>query len=366
VIALRWPRYLSSLRSASLGGLRFPAELLVIVPSGVCTAVVIPTTTLLYTLPISVMVAMVIMRGSIIVVSRLVDEVQIRQGILKKRVYHEENIAVLFAILAVATNVLLAPVGGWVAAHGVALPAWIHISGKGLEGTFDFFNSGFAMTVLGMYIVAYAVRIYIMNWYKNTRASGVKLDNRGFFAVEQIAASATMVAIGALVCLAPALWGATDPRVVEFGRAARAPSLAGILSGLPYGVVAFFSVFIFMFAGRTATFAGLVNRLTSLLAGVAATLVAHYAFALKLPSAEDWASVVFILVAVYFLTLAERRRAAELGLGGAVRVAERALPGARSGRSSADVPAPAEMAAPLPGWPSGESAAKRAAKPGLR
>ena len=30
---------------------RFPAELLVIVPSGICTAVVIPTTTLLYTLP---------------------------------------------------------------------------------------------------------------------------------------------------------------------------------------------------------------------------------------------------------------------------------------------------------------------------
>jgi hypothetical protein len=108
--------------------------------------------------------------------------------------------------------------------------------------------------------------------------------------------------------------------VVEFGRAATAPSLAGILSGVPYGVVAFFSVFIFMFAGRTATFAGLVNRLTSLLAGVAATLVAHYAFGLKFPSAEDWTSVAFILVAVYFLTRAEQKRAVELGLGSAARV----------------------------------------------
>src|SRR5438552_2864465 len=116
VLALRWPRYLASLRSASWGRLRFPAELLWIVPSGICTAVVIPTTTLLYTLPISVMVAMVIMRGSIIVVSRLVDELQIRQGVLDKRVYHEENLAVVFAILAVATNILLAPLGAWIAA----------------------------------------------------------------------------------------------------------------------------------------------------------------------------------------------------------------------------------------------------------
>src|SRR5205085_795479 len=82
VLLLKWTRFLSSIRSTRLGPLRFPAEYLVIIPSGICTAVVIPTTTLMYTLPISVMVAMVIMRGSIIVVSRLVDEAQIRQGIL--------------------------------------------------------------------------------------------------------------------------------------------------------------------------------------------------------------------------------------------------------------------------------------------
>ena len=46
-----------------------------------------------------------------------------------------------------------------------------------------------------------------------------------------------------------------------------------MLSGIPYGAVAFFSVFIFMFQGRTATFAGLVNRLTSLIAGTTATLL---------------------------------------------------------------------------------------------
>ena len=65
------------------GKLEFPSELLYIVPSGICTAVVIPTTTLMYMLPISVMVAMVIMRASVIIISRVVDAIQIHQNILR-------------------------------------------------------------------------------------------------------------------------------------------------------------------------------------------------------------------------------------------------------------------------------------------
>jgi hypothetical protein len=99
--------------------------------------------------------------------------------------------------------------------------------------------------------------------------------------------------------------------VVEFRDAMRHPDPLAVLSGIPYGVVAFFSVFIFMFKGRTATFAGLVNRLTSLVAGTAATLFLFFAFGSKFPSAQDWISLVFILIAVYFLSRAERRRAAE-------------------------------------------------------
>jgi uncharacterized membrane protein YccC len=84
-----------------------------------------------------------------------------------------------------------------------------------------------------------------------------------------------------------------------------------IASGIPYGAVAFFSVFIFMFEGRTATFAGLVNRLTSLLGGIAATLLLAALFGLPWPSLQDWVSVGFITVAVGFLARAERRRSQE-------------------------------------------------------
>ncbi len=314
VLAMGWAARLAhtSNRIVSWGGLKLPAEVAYIIPSGICTAVVIPTTTLMYSLPISVLVAMVIMRGSVIVISRVVDEIQIRQGILNRRVYHEENIAVVFALLAVATNVLLLPFEDSLHARGVMIPAWMGYKPGASKGTFDFLHNSAAMTILGSYIVAYMLRIYIMNYYKNTRGRGVTLDNRGFFAVEQLTASGTMFVVGLLVVMGPVWFGWQDHRVVDFREAAFHPNVAALISGIPYAFVAFFSVFIFMFQGRTATFAGLVNRLTSLLAGTAATLVLAWLFRQKFPTAQDWISAGFILVAVYFLTRAERRRTAEL------------------------------------------------------
>ena len=85
-----------------------------------------------------------------------------------------------------------------------------------------------------------------------------------------------------------------------------------IVAGFAFGLVAFFSVFIFMFKGRTATFAGLVNRLTSLVAGTTATLVLYFGFQERFPKMHDWVSLAFILVAVWFLSRAEKKRTKEL------------------------------------------------------
>jgi hypothetical protein len=239
---------------------------------------------------ISVMVAMVIMRGSVIVISRSVDAIQIRQGILKKKVFREEDVAALFAIAAVAVVALFA----------------------GEPGKPSFMRSPAAMTILGSYITAYFIRIYIMNFYKNTRAQGVKQDNKGFFALEQIAASVTL-AITASAVLAI---DSGSEQLVAFQAAVKEPHAlwpwAVVVAGGSFGAVAFFSVFIFMFQGRTATFAGLVNRLTSLLAGTTATLFSWFLFGDRAPRLEDWLSMGLILVAVAFLTVAERKRSAEL------------------------------------------------------
>ncbi|HIA01300.1 MAG TPA: hypothetical protein EYN66_05235 [Myxococcales bacterium] len=162
VLICGWYRYQPQ-QKVSLLGLQMPSELLYIIPSGICTAVIIPTTTLMYTLPISVMVAMVIMRGSVIVLSRIIDTIQIRQGILTKKVYPEENWGVAFAIGAVAVKVF-----------------WVK------DGGFDFLNSTAAVVILSSYLTAYAIRIYIMNYFKNTRTQSSTLNNKGFFALEQI------------------------------------------------------------------------------------------------------------------------------------------------------------------------------------
>ena len=292
-VAFGWYRIHSN-KLINFGRFRVPQEIVYIIPSGVCTAIVIPTTTLMYLLPISVMVAMVIMRASVIIISRAVDAIQIRQGILKKHVFWEENVAVVFALCAAGVNIL-----------------WVH------SGDFEFLQSPAAMSILGSYIIAYSIRIYIMNYYKNTRAVGVKLDNKGFFAIEQIAASAVMLIAGFLLFKATNWFNATENQLVIFHDSFINPNPAwakAILAGTAYGMVAFFSVFIFMYKGRTATFAGLVNRLTSLVAGTTATLGSYYLFNGNFPKPQDWLSLVFIFIAVGFLSLAEKKRTAELSI----------------------------------------------------
>ncbi len=291
VLVLRWYRITSN-KIITWGKFRFPQEIIYIIPSGICTAVIIPTTTLMYLLPISVMVAMVIMRASVIIISRVVDAIQIKQGILKKTVYWEENIAVVFALFAAAVNIFYVR-----------------------PGDFDFVESPAAVIILSSYIVAYSIRIYIMNYYKNTRAKGVKLDNNGFFAIEQIAASFAMFGVAYILFNWSSWSGSVDENLTIFHDSFAQPHadwVWGVISGFAFGLVAFFSVFIFMFKGRTATFAGLVNRLTSLVAGTTATLISYFLFQGKFPKPQDWISLVFILIAVWFLSRAEKKRTVEL------------------------------------------------------
>ena len=256
------------------------------------------------------------------------------------------------------------------------------------------------MLFRSFYLIAYTIRIYIMNYYKNTRPKGAIYDTKGFFAIEQVTSFSALVIAGLIffhvvnkpaavpfVPSAPAVTIAADAapelralsdaaaaaekllvtdavkftpeerQAAEAALAAAAPLLADaqakpedlkaaaaalekpvkdmkrsfkfqfsnafknvpdrwaliMTSGLPFGIAAFFSVFLFMFKGRTATFAGLVNRLTSLIAGTVATL---FVFLLipnqKLPKTEDWVGLVLMFIAIYFIGRSEKKRACEL------------------------------------------------------
>ncbi len=293
VIVWGWYRFQSTDRVDFLG-MSMPREFFYIIPSGICTAVIIPTTTLMYVLPISVMVAMIIMRASVIIISRIIDTIQIKQGVLKKTVYWEENVAVVFALVAVSIK-------------------FIYVK----PGDFDFLHNVAAMTILGAYLTAYSIRIYIFNYYKNTRKKDAVYDTKGFFAVEQIASTIAILIAGTILFYSVDL-AAADPKGFNFqfkDCLVNVPALwkEGILSGLPFGFAAFFSVFLFMFKGRTATFAGLVNRVTSLVAGTVATLVVWWLIAgQKPPAMEDWFGLAAIFIAIYFMGMAERKRSCEL------------------------------------------------------
>jgi len=302
-IGLRWVR-MRSTRSLQWGPLRIPVEYAAIIPSGICTAIVIPTTTLLYSLPISVMVAMVIMRGSIIACSRLVDAIQIRQGILQRRVVAEENWGVVFALLAVCVTIF------WTPEVTRALRGQPAEIAPVKAGSYAFLRSPVAVTILGTYIAAYTLRLYIMNWFKNTRPAGEALDYRGYFAVEQMTAFSVIVLVTTIILVSPG--AATVPTLAQFRSAFFQPHpqwRLGSLIGLSFGIVAIFSVFLFLFQGRTATFAGLVNRLTSLVAGTAATLLFALIWRGSQPKMEDWIALGFIFIAVAFLARAEKKRA---------------------------------------------------------
>ena len=289
VIYWKWYKFKSNNYTNFLG-INMPKEFLYIIPSGVLTAVIIPTTTLLYTFNgVSVMVAMIIMRASVIVVSRIIDAVQIKQGLLHKKVYWEENAGVIFALSAIALKLVLVD-----------------------KGDFDFINNFAFMAIFLAYILAYAIRIYIMNYYKNTRPKNAIYDYKGFFGIEQISASVTLI-----ISLTIILLVSTNPESVveQFQQAVSQPHekwFSAIWAGIPYGIGAFFSVFLFMFQGRTATFAGLTNRLTSLIAGTVATLVVWQWLGNNPPKPQDWCSLTFIFIAVYFLGLAEKKRTKEL------------------------------------------------------
>jgi hypothetical protein len=395
-----WYKFKSTDRVKFLG-FNMPREFFYIIPSGICTAIVIPTTTLMYTLPISVMVAMIIMRASIIVISRLIDEAQIRQGILHKKVYWEENAGVVIALAAVALQLLNFKGAGAMVQQTGNYGAFFSQLFVFDKANFDFLGNKAAMTILTFYLTAYTIRIYIMNYYKNTRPKGAVYDTLGFFAIEQITSTLTLFlacfiffkvvnkpaelpfippaapaatvqaaaapereALSAAMDKAERLLASDTSKFSPEQRARTEESLtaaaallsdkkakpedlkaasesvskpgtdvkktfafqfsdafknppskwgATIISGIPFGLASFFSVFLFMFKGRTATFAGLVNRLTSLIAGTAATLLVFWLIKdQKPPKMEDWFGLVLMFIAIYFIGKAEKKRACEL------------------------------------------------------
>jgi len=316
-IALRWYRFKSSYRTIFMGR-DIPREVFYIIPSGVLTAVVIATTTLMYSFEgLSIMVAMIIMRASVIITSRIVDGIQSLQGLLKRKVYWQENVGVVLAIIAAGVPVFWPEIQRM---YQDDPSATIDMSAQ-----FAFLHNTAALITFGSYISVYAVRIYLMNYFRNTRPKGIPQDNKGFFALEQFSASGTLFLVTVAILIASGLgWNPAQVQfftgaVRDFFTAGRSTGMhaswvpyGATVAGMFFGGAAFFSVFLFLFKGRNATFSGLVNRLTSVVAGVAVTLIMWIVYGHRFPGHSDWVALALIVAAVVMLGQAEQRRRVEL------------------------------------------------------
>jgi len=283
VFGFGWLRHFKSTGSMTLCGITFPREFIYLLPSGICTAVIIPGTTLMYSYRgIDVLAAVVFMRGAVIVIGWVVDFLQKQFKISKKIVFWQEHIAVLFAIGAV-----------------ILMNAFKDSKGDNL------LTSAGATTTFVLYVLAYLIRIYIMNYWRNTR-EGSAGDNRGYFAVEQIFSATTLVIAFPII-----LWlGAGDPRVEEMRVAIGNVNWSAVASGAPFGLAAFASVFLLMFKGRNATFSALANRTTSLVAGLVGNIILwlHFGLEKDKPGTPECLGLGLVLIAIVFLALAEYRR----------------------------------------------------------
>lgn len=250
--------------------------------SGLCTACQIITTTLAYTFSgISIVFAMLLMRGGVLVMAPVVDTVARRR---KRHIYWPS----------------------WVAA-GLSLGALI-VAFAGKAGT--------AMTTvaaidISLYLFGYFFRLFFMS---NRAKSDDPAERKRYFAEEQLTANivlfSTLIIIGLV------------------GRTMAADSIPGQIwygfSVLPHSQFAIYVLLIGLFSYGTGLFGSLIyldkrentftvpaNRSSSIIAGLLATYLLAIFFGQSCPSSYQLLGVGLIIGAIVFLawrTSLEKKR----------------------------------------------------------
>ena len=251
-----------------VGGLRLRAPGRYTLLSGLCSSAIILTTTLAYTFEgTSIVFMMLLLRGGVLLIAPAVDLVSGRQV----RWFSWVALALSLGALLLALD----PRGG-------------------------FKLSTTAIADVLVYLAAYFVRLRLMS----KLAKGSDEDNLRYFVEEQMVSSpAALLALGALALGSGPValelrQGFTE---IPFGPAALAVLLVGVLSqsnGVFGGLV--------LLDRRENSFAVPVNRASSILAGLLATLILWGFFGEKAPGARELIGAGLILAAVVFLSFGPR------------------------------------------------------------
>jgi hypothetical protein len=253
-----------------------PPEVICITLSAFCSALIIPITTLLYISGVSVLVAMIIMRSSVICFGRIIDVLHTRQ------VSRYELMALVLSV-------------------GALLLGLFGSAGK----DYVFIKSSWVMGLLITYVVAYFFRLYIYSYYKKSRSQQAFHDSRGYFGVEQLVLTGILL-VGGLT--ANHFMGQES----DFHKAllfSHPHWISASFAGVFFGLMTPFSVLLFLHSEENATTSILANRITSILAGTVATLISAIIIPdICFPSCCDWFAFTLLLGAFILLHISDQSK----------------------------------------------------------
>lgn len=240
--------------------------------SGICTSGVIITTTLAYTFKgVSIVFAMLLMRGGVLAMAPVVDMIAVKR---KRKIYWPS----------------------WVAA-GLSFSALI-ISFGG--------DSGMAMTVVAavdvaLYLVSYFMRLYFMS---NQAKSHDVDEKKGYFAEEQMVANPLLFAV---IVVTGLLGSQMAPESIpgQFWQGMTVfPTQGYFWQALLIGIFSYgtglFGSLIFL-DRRENTFTVPANRVSSVLSGVVATCLLGSFYGQKYPDSHELWGVGLIIFSIIFL-----------------------------------------------------------------
>lgn len=253
--------------------------------SGICLSGQIVTTTLAYTFSgISIVFAMLLMRGGVLVLAPIVDIVARRR---KRKIY-------------------------W--------PSWVGAA-LSLGALFASFlgNAGTAMTIvaacdIGLYLFVYFFRLFFM---ANRAKSDDPDEKRRYFTEEQMVANPLLLAILFLIGLIGSGMGTETIPAKLWAGFIEFPFKGYFFHALLIGIFSYgtglFGTLIFL-DKREHTFCVPANRCSSIIAGVIATYLLAIFYAQRCPGINELIGVALILGAIIFLSyrsiIEKRRRAA--------------------------------------------------------
>ncbi len=268
--ATGWWRYATR---GVVAGITVPMPSRFTLASGLCTAVIAATTTLSYTFKgISIVFAMLLMRGGVLILAPIVD------AITGRRVQATSWLALGLSLAALIIAFL--EDGGWQL-------------------------SAIAAIDIGAYLVSYFVRLQLMS---HKAKSGNRSETLRFFVEEQLVATpAVLLALVAVACCVDGELGDAI-RVgfteVPFGSALPYAIAIGVLSqgtGVFGGLV--------LLDGRENSFCVPVNRSASVLAGVLASVSLWALLDAKLPSVHQFVGAAVLIAAIVALSVPTLKKA---------------------------------------------------------